>query len=146
MEGAEAEEGRGMIPRAILQIFESAKALESKGWKYEFQGSYLEIYNESIRDLLQSDGPNDSKPHEIKHIDGKTIVTDLTIRKLSDQEDVTRLLVAARKNRSIGVTNMNERSSRSHRYVFRCCQFEGSYSRLNIHASKQRLHIEIERQ
>ncbi|XP_046864756.1 carboxy-terminal kinesin 2-like [Xenia sp. Carnegie-2017] len=54
----------GVIPRAKEQVFFSAKDLMSKGWKYEIQASFLEIYSETIRDLL---GNPDSK-HEIKQV------------------------------------------------------------------------------
>lgn len=53
------EEHVGMIPRAVQQVFKSAGELgASRGWSFSFEASYLEIYNESIRDLLStsSDG------------------------------------------------------------------------------------------
>ena len=64
----------GMIPRALLQIFETAQQLAAKGWTYTFEAQYLEIYNETIRDLL-GQGSTDKK-YEIKHLNGKTIVTE----------------------------------------------------------------------
>ena len=54
-------EKRGMIPRAVEQIFQTAKLLESKGWSYEMEVTYLEIYNENIRDLLVSKVKDDVK-------------------------------------------------------------------------------------
>ncbi|OXB53504.1 hypothetical protein ASZ78_003403 [Callipepla squamata] len=54
MEGPDAldPERRGMIPRAVHQIFQGAQELAEKGWQYRFSASFLEIYNESLRDLL----------------------------------------------------------------------------------------------
>ena len=71
----------GMIPRAVEQIFVTVQSLKAKGWLYEFEASYLEIYNEAIRDLLedQSASSSSSSKHEIRHTNGKTTVTDLTI-------------------------------------------------------------------
>jgi len=104
----------GMIPRAVEQIFIAAKELKEKGWKYEMEGQYLEIYNETIRDLL---GDGDlSKKHEIKHNlhTGKTTVTDTTVIKVHTPKQVHHLLKKAQQNRSVGATLCNERSSRSH--------------------------------
>ena len=70
------DENMGMIPRAVNQIYNSAEKLKEKGWSFVIEGQYLEIYNESIRDLI---GLYDSsKKYEIKHSQGRTIVTDLT--------------------------------------------------------------------
>jgi kinesin family protein C1 len=71
-----SNENMGMIPRAVNQIYTSAEKLKEKGWTFEIEGQYLEIYNETIRDLIGSFDP--SKKYEIKHNQGKTIVTDLT--------------------------------------------------------------------
>ncbi|ORY86579.1 kinesin-domain-containing protein [Neocallimastix californiae] len=104
----------GMIPRAVEQIFIAAEELKEKGWKYEMEGQYLEIYNETIRDLL---GDGDlSKKHEIKHNlhTRKTTVTDTTVIKVHTPKQVHHLLKKAQQNRSVGATLCNERSSRSH--------------------------------
>ena len=81
----------GMIPRAVSQIFETAHHLNLKnGWTFHLEASFLEIYNETIRDLLMgSNGatlPNDeSKKLDIKHnpSTGKTFVPELTVGTLS---------------------------------------------------------------
>lgn len=69
-------ENMGMIPRAVNQIYASAEKLKEKGWSFLIEGQYLEIYNETIRDLIGTFDP--SKKYEIKHNQGKTSVTDLT--------------------------------------------------------------------
>jgi hypothetical protein len=78
MEGPEGHldepEKLGMIPRAVFQIFETAEKLKEKNWKYVIEAQYLEIYNETIRDLLNTS--EESKKLEIRHLGGKTIVTD----------------------------------------------------------------------
>jgi len=67
-----------MIPRAVHQIFLAAASLKDKGWEYTMEASFLEIYNESIRDLLGNNDP--SKKFDIKHgqTNNTTTVTDLT--------------------------------------------------------------------
>ncbi len=78
-------EKRGMIPRAVEQIFSTAETLKDKGWNYEMEVMYLEIYNESIRDLLcqhPSKVNKDDAKYEIKHDQkGNTTVTGITTSK-----------------------------------------------------------------
>lgn len=109
----EKPEMMGMIPRGVLQIYQHTKELQAKGWQYEMEGSYLEIYNETIRDLL---GDQQSKKHEIKHLQGtnKTVVTDLVSKPLHSADEVFSLLKTAAQNRRVAETLCNERSSRSH--------------------------------
>ncbi|XWS27903.1 hypothetical protein CRYUN_Cryun25bG0020100 [Craigia yunnanensis] len=47
-------EEKGLIPRSLEQIFQTKQALQPQGWRYEMQVSMLEIYNETIRDLLST--------------------------------------------------------------------------------------------
>jgi kinesin family member 3A len=73
--------------------------------------SYLEIYNEEIRDLLK----NDQQSLEIKERpDLGVYVKDLSTVVCSNADDMERTMTAGNRNRSVGSTNMNERSSRSH--------------------------------
>jgi kinesin family protein C1 len=57
----------GMIPRATHQIYETATNLQEKGWTYTMEGSFVEVYNEEIHDLLGSSKDFDKKKHEIRH-------------------------------------------------------------------------------
>ncbi|ORY20229.1 kinesin-domain-containing protein, partial [Neocallimastix californiae] len=112
MEGGEDEETMGMIPRAVKQIFIASENFKKKGWSYDIDCQFLEIYNETIRDLLEDD---ETQKHEIKHLShGRTIVTDAKIVKVTTFNEVHKLLQIASKNRSTGATLCNERSSRSH--------------------------------
>jgi len=106
----------GMIPQAVHQIYTVAESLKEKGWTYTMEGSFLEIYNENINDLLGKAEEMDKKKHEIKHDTqkGKTTVTDLTSVKLDSSDRVSQLLERASGNRSVAATKANERSSRSH--------------------------------
>ncbi|XP_077253991.1 kinesin-like protein KIN-14D [Tasmannia lanceolata] len=119
----EAREQKGLIPRSLEQIFQTSQLLSSQGWRYKMQASMLEIYNETIRDLLstsRSSGPDLSlgKQYTIKHdANGNTHVSDLTVVDVCSIKEVSSLLHQAAQSRSVGKTQMNEQSSRSH-FVF----------------------------
>ncbi|KAJ3270073.1 kinesin-like nuclear fusion protein [Terramyces sp. JEL0728] len=104
----------GMIPRAVQQIFAHAEKLKEKGWEYAMEAQYLEIYNETLRDLLTKD--DGSKPHDIKHDfnNNSTLVTNTTAVSVTTPDEVFALLAKAGSNRAVAATNCNERSSRSH--------------------------------
>ncbi|KAK6154392.1 hypothetical protein DH2020_008640 [Rehmannia glutinosa] len=117
---------KGLIPRSLEQVFETRQILEAQGWKYEMQVSMLEIYNETIRDLLApnrsifdaSRVENSGKQYAIKHDgNGNTHVSDLTVMDVRSSKEVSYLLERAAQSRSVGKTQMNEQSSRSH-FVF----------------------------
>ncbi|CAN0852508.1 Kinesin-like protein KIN-14C [Linum grandiflorum] len=116
----EAPDLKGLIPRSLEQVFEASQSLMAQGWKYKMQASMLEIYNETIRDLLSpnSSSSTDTKQYKIQHdTSGNTHVTDLTVVDVSSLSEVSSLLRKAAQSRSVGKTNMNEQSSRSH-FVF----------------------------
>ncbi|KAL7280575.1 hypothetical protein ACG7TL_005509 [Trametes sanguinea] len=115
MEGGSSDATAGMIPRAVEQVFRVADELKSKGWQYKMEGQFLEIYNETINDLLGK-GEFDKKKHEIKHDPktGRTTVTDVNVVPLASATQVRTLLALAQGRRTVAATLMNERSSRSH--------------------------------
>ena len=106
----------GMIPKAVQQIYETAQSLEEKGWRYTMEGSFVEIYNENINDLLGKAEEFDKKKHEIRHDAQrlKTTVTDINAVNLDSPDKVHTVLKRAMSNRSVAATKANERSSRSH--------------------------------
>ena len=106
----------GMIPRAVRQIYDTAKSLEDKGWKYSMEGSFIEVYNENLNDLLGKADDFDKKKHEIRHDmqNCKTTITDITTVDLDTPNKVETILHQASTNRSVAATKANERSSRSH--------------------------------
>jgi len=104
----------GVIPRTIRQIFEMKKQLVEKSWKYKLHASFLEIYNEEIKDLLQNDS---TLKHEIKMSNGKGTdihVTNLREEEVLSEDQIETIIKKARKNRAWAKTLANERSSRSH--------------------------------
>lgn len=121
-------EQKGLIPRSLEQIFQTRQSLEPQGWRYEMQVSMLEIYNETIRDLLSTNRSSSEvlrtengtagKQYVIKHdTNGNTHVSDLTTVDVRSAKEVSFLLDQAANSRSVGKTQMNEQSSRSH-FVF----------------------------
>ncbi|GJN36265.1 hypothetical protein PR202_gb25108 [Eleusine coracana subsp. coracana] len=84
-----------------------------------YKASMLEIYNETIRDLLSTNRmatqDGGSSKYNIKHdANGNTHVSDLTVVDVTSINEVSSLLRRAAQSRSIGRTQMNEESSRSH--------------------------------
>ncbi|KAL5272560.1 hypothetical protein ACHWQZ_G000686 [Mnemiopsis leidyi] len=110
-------EYRGIIPRAMEQVFKTGEEMADQGWNYVFTASFLEIYNENLHDLISS---SDSKI-EIKLVNEKSREVEVTnVKSIIVQNcyDVHELLLKANKNRTVAATKCNERSSRSHS-VFR---------------------------
>jgi kinesin family protein C1 len=50
-----AQSDKGMIPLSLAMIFQTIERLQPKGWTFSLETSMLEIYNETIRDLLSDD-------------------------------------------------------------------------------------------
>lgn len=75
------------------------------------QASFLEIYNEEIRDLLSDDH---CKGLELKEGPEGVFVRDLTRIIVKDMEGIMSIMKRGTENRTVGSTNMNAVSSRSH--------------------------------
>ncbi|KAG5135878.1 hypothetical protein JHK82_020609 [Glycine max] len=121
----DAPDLKGLIPRSLEQIFQISQSLKDQGWKYTMHVSLYEIYNETIRDLLslnrssgndhtrmENSAPTPSKQHTIKH------ESDLATLEVCSVDEISSLLQQAAQSRSVGRTQMNEQSSRSH-FVFK---------------------------
>ena len=104
------EEGRGVIPRIVQQIFTSILASPST-IEYTVRVSYMEIYMERIRDLLAPQ--NDNLPvHEEKN--RGVYVKGLLEIYVSSVEEVYEVMRRGGNSRAVAATNMNQESSRSH--------------------------------
>nr|XP_033334776.1 protein claret segregational-like [Megalopta genalis]XP_033334777.1 protein claret segregational-like [Megalopta genalis] len=113
MEGLPGIETEGMIPRTVRHIFQEMKHFQLLGWEYRIETSFLEIYNEHIVDLLDSQ----PKTHEIRMADNRghdLFVTNLKIEEVHSPEELQEYLLIAQQNRAVAATQSNERSSRSH--------------------------------
>ncbi|XP_062605932.1 protein claret segregational-like, partial [Saccostrea cucullata] len=108
-------ESLGIIPRAMKQVFQAIEELKVCGWKYHLKASYMELYNERIRDL--SKGVTDNEDHPIRYPDGdkgKAEVANLTEKDVFNEQEVLKFYEKCSKNRTSAKTERNERSSRSH--------------------------------
>ncbi|XP_026725612.1 kinesin-like protein KIF3A [Trichoplusia ni] len=106
-----APELRGIIPNSFAHIFSHiASAKEDE--KFLVCVTYLEIYNEEVRDLL---GNNPHQSLEVKERpDIGVFVKDLTGYVVHNADELEKIMAVGNKNRHIGATAMNTESSRSH--------------------------------
>lgn len=106
----EPAEQRGLIPRAFDHIFDTVAVAEQT--RYLIHASFLEIYNEEVRDLLA----DDTKAHlELRERpDSEVFVKDLSLHPVSNVRTCEQIMNKGWKNRATGSTLMNAVSSRSH--------------------------------
>ncbi|XP_059209883.1 kinesin family member 3Cb [Centropristis striata] len=101
---------RGVIPNSFQHIFTQISRTQNQ--KYLVRSSYLEIYQEEIRDLLCKDN---SKKLELKeNPDFGVYVRDLSSVVTKNATEIEHVMNIGNQSRSVAFTNMNERSSRSH--------------------------------
>lgn len=105
----------GMIPRATHMIYETVTKLKEKSWTYTMEGSFVEVYNEELNDLL-TPASDSKKKLEIRHDESRkqTTVVNCKSVALDSPDTVEVMLRQAQNNRSVAATKANERSSRSH--------------------------------
>ncbi|XP_069740058.1 kinesin-like protein KIF3B isoform X1 [Narcine bancroftii] len=111
MEGIRSDpEKRGVIPNSFEHIFTHIS--RSQNQQYLVRASYLEIYQEEIKDLLAKD---QTKRLELKERpDTGVYVKDLSSFVTKNVKEIEHVMNVGNQNRSVGATNMNEHSSRSH--------------------------------
>ncbi|ELU16829.1 hypothetical protein CAPTEDRAFT_154418 [Capitella teleta] len=109
----------GINQRALKELFIATD--KQSDWRYDIRVSFLEIYNESIRDLL-SDRPT-TKMEVKRNAEGLLHVPGLTQIQVNCLEDVNRTFTTGLENRVTASTRMNELSSRSHALL--CVEVHG---------------------
>jgi kinesin family protein C1 len=114
MQGSGNGQMRGIIPRSIEKVLQDCANLESHGWKYSIQASFLEIYNETLKDLLTAKEDAEKKLSIKKCVKGTLYVPDLRMIDIHNINQVESLMEKASRSRSIASTDMNSHSSRSH--------------------------------
>ncbi|CAD7080608.1 unnamed protein product [Hermetia illucens] len=107
----ESPQTKGIIPNSFAHIFgHIAKAKDNQ--KFLVRVSYMEIYNEEVRDLL---GKELNKSLEVKErADIGVFVKDLSGYVVHNADDLDNIMKLGNKNRMVGATKMNLESSRSH--------------------------------
>jgi len=107
---ADPPELRGVIPNSFDHIFDHIKLATAT--EFLVRCSYLEIYNEEIRDLLSSDHTAKLELHEDP--DRGVFVKDLTQVVVDSGQAIDKVMNDGNKHRTTGATLMNDTSSRSH--------------------------------
>lgn len=103
---------RGIIPNAFEHIFGFIDQSDNKQTKFLVRCSYLEIYNEDIRDLLSK---NVDSKLELKEDPNRGLfVKDLSQFIVKTIAEIEKLMHQGSGNRKVGETAMNKDSSRSH--------------------------------
>ncbi|KAI5562251.1 hypothetical protein BDE02_15G042000 [Populus trichocarpa] len=111
-----SEEDWGVNYRALNDLF-SISQNRRDSLIYEIQVQMVEIYNEQVRDLLLSDG-SQKKLGIISTVQPNGLaVPDASMHPVTSTSHVLELIDVGLKNRAVGATAMNERSSRSHSVV-----------------------------
>ncbi|CEL04500.1 Putative Kinesin family protein [Aspergillus calidoustus] len=103
----------GVIPRICQDMFERIKSIQQdKNLSCTVEVSYLEIYNERVRDLLNPSNKGNLKVRE--HPSTGPYVEDLAKLVVRSFDEIENLMDEGNKARTVAATNMNETSSRSH--------------------------------
>ncbi|CAK8579200.1 unnamed protein product [Lathyrus sativus] len=108
----------GVNYRALHDLFHISQSRENS-IGYEIGVQMVEIYNEQVRDLLSSSGPQKSGPQKRLGIWNTTLpnglaVPDASMHSVKSMKDVLELMNTGLMNRATSATALNERSSRSH--------------------------------
>lgn len=122
MEGCDGN--RGVAPRAVTELFNNVSQLtESGNYEYSVKFSMLEIYNETIRDLLDSSNAKDKDKLDVRQTaEGVNIVQGLIEEDVDGAVRVAELMAIGQSNRAVGSHDMNEHSSRSHSILTLTCR------------------------
>ncbi|KAK4953446.1 hypothetical protein LTR28_006463, partial [Elasticomyces elasticus] len=103
----------GVIPKICRDMFERIDEIQAdKNLKCTVEVSYLEIYNERVRDLLNPSTKGNLKVRE--HPSTGPYVEDLAKLVVRSFAEIENLMDEGNKARTVAATNMNETSSRSH--------------------------------
>ncbi|KAA8549121.1 hypothetical protein F0562_000805 [Nyssa sinensis] len=106
------EQSQGVNYRALGDLFLLAEQRKST-FHYDVSVQMIEIYNEQVRDLLVTDGLN--KRLEIKNSSQTGLnVPDASLVRVTSTSGVIDLMNLGQRNRVVGATALNDRSSRSH--------------------------------
>ncbi|XP_075324838.1 kinesin-like protein KIFC3 isoform X3 [Odontesthes bonariensis] len=103
----------GINQRALRLLF-SEVTEKAPDWDYRITVSMVEIYNETLRDLLR-ENPTDKLDIKMNPDgSGQLYVPGLTENAVQSPEDINRVFELGHMNRATACTNLNEHSSRSH--------------------------------
>nr|XP_033778659.1 kinesin-like protein KIF1B isoform X12 [Geotrypetes seraphini] len=112
MMGKQEETQAGIIPQLCEDLFEKINDNNNDEISYSVEVSYMEIYCERVRDLLNPKNKGNLRVRE--HPLLGPYVEDLSKLAVTSYSDIADLMDAGNKARTVAATNMNETSSRSH--------------------------------
>ncbi|XP_019663685.1 kinesin-like protein KIF1B isoform X8 [Ailuropoda melanoleuca] len=112
MMGKQEESQAGIIPQLCEELFEKINDNCNEEMSYSVEVSYMEIYCERVRDLLNPKNKGHLRVRE--HPLLGPYVEDLSKLAVTSYTDIADLMDAGNKARTVAATNMNETSSRSH--------------------------------
>ncbi|XP_030393261.1 kinesin-like protein KIF1B isoform X6 [Gopherus evgoodei] len=112
MMGKQEESQAGIIPQLCEELFEQINDNSNEEMSYSVEVSYMEIYCERVRDLLNPKNKGNLRVRE--HPLLGPYVEDLSKLAVTSYTDIADLMDAGNKARTVAATNMNETSSRSH--------------------------------
>ncbi|XP_061113265.1 kinesin-like protein KIF1B isoform X1 [Conger conger] len=112
MMGKQEEGQEGIIPLLCEDLFEKINDNNQEELSYSVEVSYMEIYCERVRDLLNPKNKGNLRVRE--HPLLGPYVEDLSKLAVTSYTDIADLMDAGNKARTVAATNMNETSSRSH--------------------------------
>ncbi|XP_078695779.1 kinesin-like protein KIF1A isoform X29 [Branchiostoma floridae x Branchiostoma belcheri] len=108
----EPRDQQGIIPQLCEELFDKIKTQESKDLQFSVEVSYMEIYCERVRDLLNPKNKGNLRVRE--HPLLGPYVEDLSKLAVTSFNEINTLMDEGNKARTVAATNMNETSSRSH--------------------------------
>uniref|UniRef100_A0A0P4WG05 Kinesin motor domain-containing protein n=1 Tax=Scylla olivacea TaxID=85551 RepID=A0A0P4WG05_SCYOL len=104
----------GLIPRICEALFSSMAEGREAGTTYKVEVSYLEIYNERVKDLLRPGAQNTHSLRVREHPKLGPYVQDLSVHLVQQYPDIEELMRKGNSHRTTASTHMNDTSSRSH--------------------------------
>lgn len=122
----------GLVIRSVETLFNKVRSLQRDGLQFKVRASCVEIYNESVLDLLKSGrGSSNAENLAVRFDTSKAsfFVSGLSYGKCPSEEELLKLYMKALRNRSVAAHDLNRDSSRSHAiltvYVDSMVQEEG---------------------
>ena len=106
---------RGIVPRSVAEIFQYIS--DHPQFDATVGVSYLEIYNDSLVDLLSSlpsEEPQGGALHLIEDVSGATHVKGLRVEKVTNEEEALNMLFEGETNRAVANHQLNRNSTRGH--------------------------------
>uniref|UniRef100_A0A8C9VDK7 plus-end-directed kinesin ATPase n=1 Tax=Scleropages formosus TaxID=113540 RepID=A0A8C9VDK7_SCLFO len=112
MMGKQEPGQQGIIPQLCEDLFTKINDNDDNSMSYSVEVSYMEIYCERVRDLLNPKNKGNLRVRE--HPLMGPYVEDLSKLAVTSYNDIQDLMDSGNKARTVAATNMNETSSRSH--------------------------------